>query len=513
MIIKNTTLKDRFSILIIIAITALLIVAFGVRLMGKVTDLAYIERMHVVSVNQIDNELSKVEPKRAYLMKESLLAVQQPVNVGEAMFGVEKLLFRALGQGFLLDIAIDDEKAFRVFIESLNTSSRLTLLPHEKKAALEKMIVINDYSERFGEGLRGAAAFVKYTMIGLVAAFMGGLILLIMATMKATLPRLNETVEVLGKVAVGDLAIRLEASEEDEIGQIQSSTGTMIAGLRTTMNGISGASDTLFGLAKSGADISRGTLTGVQTQKEEMQKLVLSIGEMSTAINDVASTAEKAADSASTGNETAIKGKAIIIEAVQGIEALAADVDISVDAIRRIEQEGEKIGAVVQMIQDITEQTNLLALNAAIEAARAGEHGRGFAVVADEVRTLAKRTQKSTQEINEMIDGLRRGTSEAVDIMNKSRERAKKSVESASSAGEVIEDIVNSVSTIVAFNQQIACAAEQQSAVTNEINHNIRVLSDVVDKATAGGEETARMNDELVVLSSNLNSMVGVFKL
>jgi methyl-accepting chemotaxis protein len=184
-------------------------------------------------------------------------------------------------------------------------------------------------------------------------------------------------------------------------------------------------------------------------------------------VQEVARNATEAAKAASHSDEEAQNGQAVVDRTINAIDALASEVDRAANVIHRLEQDSDKIGTVLDVIKGIAEQTNLLALNAAIEAARAGEQGRGFAVVADEVRTLASRTQQSTAEIQQMIERLQAGAQEAVSVMEDSRSRASDSVSSAQSAGQSLESITRSVASITDMNTQIASAADEQSALSH----------------------------------------------
>jgi methyl-accepting chemotaxis protein len=510
---NNLTLKSKFKLQITVGLFSLLIVMFGVRLMGKVTDFAYYEREHVVAVTYIDHELLKEKVGKNWILEQAEHAYQQPVNVEEAVFGVEKLLFRLLGQGYLLDLAAKDEQELGELLGFLRTISLPSLTAQEVVKADKLMEGPRINSEQFGTGLRRAAAFVKNVVIFLIILTVGGAIVLLINMMRTTIPPLEQTVSIIDKIAKGDLGVRIDNPAGGEIGQMQRSVIEMIKGLRHTVKGMDQAARELSEAASSAAVITEQTLQGVTEQKAETENLANSIGEMSAAINDVANSASNAAGSANEGNQAAMKGKVVVSEAVASIEELAREVDSSAESMQRIESDSEKIGSVVQMIQGITEQTNLLALNAAIEAARAGEQGRGFAVVADEVRTLAQRTQSSTQEIQGMIEELRGGTRAAVEIMDRSRERAQASVEKANQAGEVIEEIAGSVSNIMMLNEQIASAAEEQGAVTAEINNNTNAINEVADQTAVSGQNIAQSNNRLVALSRQLESVVGTFEL
>ena len=510
---KDVTLKSKFKLQIVIGIFVLCIVMFGVRLMGKVTDFAYYERTFVTSIIKFDSELFKGQPEKSSLLKYQEHASQQTENVNKAIFSGEKLLFRLLGQGYLLDLALKGGEDMLLLSDFLNTVQGQYLTAEQIARADVLMEFSRKNSKVFGSGLRDAAAFVKNVVILLVVIAIGGLIALMVSMMRSTIPPLEKMASTLEKFAQGDLTVSIDDMVGGEIGQMQRSTTKMIESLRDTVQGITQSASELSAAAGTAAAITEQTLEGVEAQKVETENLTIAINEMGQAVNEVASSAANAADSANEGNQAAIKGKEIVAEAVASIGSLASEVDRSSDAIRRIESDSEKIGSVVDMIQGITEQTNLLALNAAIEAARAGEQGRGFAVVADEVRTLAQRTQTSTSEIQSMIENLLIGTHEAVAIMERSKEQAQSSVEKTNQAGEAIEEIASAVSDIMGMNTQIASAAEEQSVVTTEINNNTKAINEVADKTAIGGQNAAKSNEELVVLSKQLESIVSTFKI
>jgi methyl-accepting chemotaxis protein len=211
-------------------------------------------------------------------------------------------------------------------------------------------------------------------------------------------------------------------------------------------------------------------------------------------------------------DQQAREGDRVVNEAIAQIERLASEVGHSTEAMGHLKQESDKIGSVLDVIKSVAQQTNLLALNAAIEAARAGEAGRGFAVVADEVRSLAQRTQQSTEEIAELIVGLQSGTQQVASTLDTSRSLTDSSVELTRRAGGSLENITRTVSAIQAMNQQIAAAAEQQSAVAEEINRSVLNVRDVSEQTSSASEETAASSAELARLGIHLQSLVGRFR-
>ncbi|MHA6197464.1 methyl-accepting chemotaxis protein [Pseudomonas wadenswilerensis] len=234
--------------------------------------------------------------------------------------------------------------------------------------------------------------------------------------------------------------------------------------------------------------------------------------EMATTVQEVARNAEHASAAATDADRQARAGDDVVSQAIAQIEKLAGEVARSTDAMAQLQQESQKIGSVMDVIKSVAEQTNLLALNAAIEAARAGEAGRGFAVVADEVRGLAQRTQKSTEEIEVLVAGLQNGTQQVANVMLGSRSLTDSSVELTRKAGTSLESITRVVSDIQSMNQQIAAAAEQQSAVAEEISRSILSVRDVSEQTASASEETAASSVELARLGNQLQMMVSHFR-
>ncbi|WP_412071419.1 methyl-accepting chemotaxis protein [Pseudomonas sp. FEN] len=233
---------------------------------------------------------------------------------------------------------------------------------------------------------------------------------------------------------------------------------------------------------------------------------------MTATVQEVARNASQASQAAADADSQAREGDKVVAEAIAQIECLAAEVLRSTEAMTLLQQESNKIGSVMDVIKAVAEQTNLLALNAAIEAARAGEAGRGFAVVADEVRSLAQRTQKSTEEIEGLVSGLQSGTQQVANVMNNSRGLTDNSVELTRKAGVSLGNITRTVSNIQSMNQQIAAAAEQQSAVADEISRSIVNVRDISEQTAAASDETAASSVELARLGNQLQMMVSHFK-
>ena len=310
-----------------------------------------------------------------------------------------------------------------------------------------------------------------------------------------------------------DLTIRAQVNNNDEIGLMATSLNSMLEKFEALVQQISSTSTHLATSADEVSSVSRESAKHIQNQRSETDMVATAMNEMSATVQEVAGSAESAASAANSANNEAQSGSAIVKETAQVIAQLAHDVSSASEVIHQLELDSEGIGSILDVIKNIAEQTNLLALNAAIEAARAGEQGRGFAVVADEVRTLASRTQESTHEIEEMISKLQSGSKNAVAVMEKGSEQAKKGEAQAQEAAESLEAITLSVSTINEMNTQIASASEEQSATANEMNRNIINISEASELTEKGSSQTMNAASELAKLASELQNLVRQFKI
>ncbi len=311
----------------------------------------------------------------------------------------------------------------------------------------------------------------------------------------------------------GDLTRRLNASGKDEIGQLAESFNAFITKIQGVIREVTASTSQLSAAAEEMSMITGETRTGVQRQQSETTLVATAINEMSSTVHEVAGNAETAASGASQADSQAEQGKQVVTSTVSSIRTLASEVETAAGVISQLEKDSESIGSVLEVIRGIAEQTNLLALNAAIEAARAGEQGRGFAVVADEVRSLASRTQESTQEIQEMIERLQRGSRDAVTAMESGQEQAHQTVEQASQAETSLNEISAAVAQINEMNAHIAEASRQQGEVVEEINKNIVNITQVADDSANGADQLSTASQELANLAVNLENQVSHFKI
>lgn len=329
-----------------------------------------------------------------------------------------------------------------------------------------------------------------------------------------TLP-VNRTVCMLEEIANGDgdITARLPENGNDELTQLSHFFNVFVEKIHDIMKKLDTSTRTLTSTSSELAEITERTNDGIANQKQQTELVAAAMQQMSTTVMEVSQNAQGAEESAREAEREAQEGNEVVASTISAISSLASDVERASSVIHKLETESENIGAVLDVIKSIAEQTNLLALNAAIEAARAGEQGRGFAVVADEVRTLASRTQESTQEIQTTIERLQQGAAEAVTVMDKSKHNAESSVNHAEKAGNSLNTIIDAVGAITQVNAVIATAAEEQSAVAVEINQNVNNINAISEENHKDAKNTLQTSNQLKGLSYDLESLVGQFKI
>jgi len=310
----------------------------------------------------------------------------------------------------------------------------------------------------------------------------------------------------------GDLTRRLEEHGRNEVAELGQAFNQFAEKVRRLVSEVAGSTSQVAAAAEEMSAITDEFNRDVAQQRHEIEQVATAMNEMTATVQDVARNAAQAAASAQAADREAQQGQQVVHETVSSIESVSVEVEHTASAIQRLEADSQSISAVLEVIRGVAEQTNLLALNAAIEAARAGEQGRGFAVVADEVRTLASRTQQSTLEIQQVIEQLQSGARNAAEVMHRGRAQVDSSVLQAQQAGSSLTSITSAVASISDMNVQIASAAEQQSAVSDEISQNVVNINQVADRVTEAAGQTAQASSQLAHLAAGLQSLVGQFK-
>jgi methyl-accepting chemotaxis protein len=353
--------------------------------------------------------------------------------------------------------------------------------------------------------LSTVAMFATSTLVAII-----GMLFLVKVVITRPLSRVVEASRAL---AEGKLNTRVESTSEDELGQLSMAFNEMAQKFHDIIVKLIDSTSRLADSAEHMATITEQTSQGVRNQQTDTETVATAMSEMTATVQEVASNASRASAHAGDAREQANNGKAVVGETITAIGSLAEKVENAADVIKELEKHTVSIGTVIDVIKSIAEQTNLLALNAAIEAARAGEQGRGFAVVADEVRNLAQRTQESTAEIQQIIERVQSGAGQSVSVMLEGQESAAQSVELASRAGASLDSITEAVAAITDMTIQIASAVEQQSSVTEEMNRNIVTINNVACETAQASEQTAAESDTLAKLSRELGQIVQQFRI
>jgi methyl-accepting chemotaxis protein len=356
-----------------------------------------------------------------------------------------------------------------------------------------------------------AAAKMQVLVIALVALVVGAIIAWVVA--QAITRPLCRVVDAMNDVAQGegDLTMRIESQGNNEIGNLVNGFNQFIEKMQLLIADVKNSIENLNQSAEEVGNIASQTTQGVQEQQTDVTQVASAINEMSVSIQEVASSTSDAAEVSGQAEAQSKKGNAVVDETVTAIQKLSESMQQTTSVIHELTKDSDEIGTVLDVIRGIAEQTNLLALNAAIEAARAGEQGRGFAVVADEVRTLAQRTQESTTEIQNVIERLQAGVKSTVETMESSQESVTAGVEYAKEAGDVLSELNVAISRLGDMNTRISAAAGEQSGVSEMINENIHRISHVAEQTAEISNKNLTASNDLKNISGHLQELVGKF--
>jgi methyl-accepting chemotaxis protein len=313
--------------------------------------------------------------------------------------------------------------------------------------------------------------------------------------------------------ADGDLTVRMDESGEDEVARLSKGYNRFADKIERMVKNVSNSAGNLSVQIGEFANLAEHTKSGILKQHEQTTQVATAMTQMSATVHEVAQNTTQTAEAAREADKQANSGREVVMDVTRSIDRLATDVGKAVETVQHVAQDSDRIGSVLDVIRGIADQTNLLALNAAIEAARAGEQGRGFAVVADEVRTLAKRTQDSTEEIQEMIESLQSGVNQTVSVMETSQKQAAESVEQAERAHQSLEEITQVIDSISGMSAQIATAAEEQSSVAEDINQNIIEITHIADTTSSDSERSYEASTNMSNEVDNLSHLLDQFNI
>ncbi|MDO4234469.1 methyl-accepting chemotaxis protein [Pseudomonas sp.] len=377
-------------------------------------------------------------------------------------------------------------------------------------------VMVESNNRQIKEGAVAADALrdsaLTWMISGIVLAFIIAIIVGVLITRLITRP-IAQAVASAQRIADGDLTQTISTERTDEAGQLLVALSNMQGGLKHTLLEIANASDQLASAAEELSAVTEESTRGLTRQNDEIQQAATAVNQMTAAVDEVAGNAVSTSQASSQATTEAEEGREQVAQAVSGMNSMVVEINDSTKSVEGLASQVREIGKVIDVIRGIADQTNLLALNAAIEAARAGEQGRGFAVVADEVRALAHRTQVSTVDIEKMIGEVQVGADGAVAAMNKSLSWANNTQVLAQNAGEALQRITASVAKINERNLVIASASEEQAQVAREVDRNLLNIQDLSTQTAAGAHQTNASSQDLSRLATSFSVLVGKFKL
>ncbi|MCT8960516.1 MULTISPECIES: methyl-accepting chemotaxis protein [Pseudomonas] len=523
------------------AFIALLVVVLGVFAVNRMT------LIRQASVDMSSNQLPSVaylgslteNVLRMRILSFRVLVNREPAALQEAQTRIAALIdkVRTAQAGYSALPSVPEEAAlYKTFVGTLDNyltaQAEMLALSQQNKVdemrdlintrikngtdqmgeQLNKLIALNSAGAKQANEQAGRSydSAISGIVVVAVAAALLTVLLAWLLTRSIVTP-LRKAVEVAQTIAGGDLSKVIEDDGKDEPARLISALSAMQTNLRQTIQHIAGSATQLASAAEELSAVTEEASKGLQQQNNEIDQAATAVNEMTAAVEEVARNAVSTSEASTQSNQAAREGRDRVVETVGAIQTMTQDVQNTSLLIEGLATQGRDIGKVLDVIRAIAEQTNLLALNAAIEAARAGEAGRGFAVVADEVRALAHRTAQSTQEIEKMVAGIQNGTGEAVQSMQQSNQRTHNTLEMARAAGVALEQITQSISLINERNLVIASASEEQAQVSREVDRNLVNIRDLATQSAAGANQTSAASHELSRLAVDLNAMVARF--
>ncbi|MFK0088677.1 methyl-accepting chemotaxis protein [Pseudomonas sp. NPDC090755] len=400
----------------------------------------------------------------------------------------------------------DLQRFFIANTEAGKAMARMQALRQQLVAALSERSqqIMLESDRRLGQ------AQVLSALLGVVTLLLAVLCWRFIA--QRVLRPLREAGQHFQRIAGGDLSVPVKVHSSNEIGQLFSELQRMQHSQRDTLGQISGCASQLARAAQTLDNVTEQSANGLRQQDQELEQAATAVTEMTTAVEDVARNAVSTSHAATASNQLAEQSRQQVGENLDGTRAMTREVQTSSEHLQQLAGQVRDIGQVLEVIRSVSEQTNLLALNAAIEAARAGEAGRGFAVVADEVRTLAYRTRQSTQEIEQMINAVQLGTEAAVASMQASTQRARSALDITQASGQMLEGIYTAIGEINERNLVIASAAEQQAQVAREVDRNLLNIRELSTRSAAGAQQTRQASQALSGLAGELTALVARFR-
>lgn len=455
----------------------------------------------IKKINQLKDNLSNATRDYAPLVSDPIekqLFDQVSTNVSAYQNKIDELMELSKTRSYQ-DMALFIQDATKPQAVALQASIEELIRINEKGA--EQSGIIADESFTSGRNL---------SMIFIVIAVIVTVFVAVIFTRSITRP-IQKLLFTTRKIADGDLRTPVEISGTDEMTELQTATATMLASLKGTIQHISESSGQLASAAEEMSSITKESNAGIQRQSMETEQAATAVNQMTAAVEEVARNAVSASQSTQASERSAQTGQQRVSQTIASLEKLSATVDRTGVEVEGLANQAQHIAKVLDVIGSIAEQTNLLALNAAIEAARAGEQGRGFAVVADEVRALAHRTQTATREIEQMIQGIQKDSTLAVQSMKQSSQEAGSTLHIAHEAGVAIGQITAAISDINDRNLLIATASEEQAQVARSVDQNLMSIRDLSAQSSSAASQTSLASNELSQLAVGLNRLVARF--